>query len=68
MRIALVALVLGIAIGIFLFAARTMIEAFKTHAPEYLAPVQAALTEARSSAPSQASWAGPSIWRAGSST
>ena len=33
--------------GIFLFAARTMIEAFKTHAPEYLAPVQAALTEAR---------------------
>ena len=34
--------------GIFLFAARTMIEAFRTHAPEYLAPVQAALTEARS--------------------
>lgn len=33
--------------GIFLFAARTMIEAFKTHAPEYLAPVQAALSEAR---------------------
>ncbi|MCJ1899888.1 MULTISPECIES: mannose-1-phosphate guanylyltransferase/mannose-6-phosphate isomerase [Paracoccus] len=33
--------------GIFLFAARTMIEAFKTHAPDYLAPVQAALTEAR---------------------
>ena len=33
--------------GIFLFAARTMIEAFKAHAPEYLAPVQAALTEAR---------------------
>ncbi|HRM76648.1 MAG TPA: sugar phosphate nucleotidyltransferase, partial [Paracoccus sp. (in: a-proteobacteria)] len=33
--------------GIFLFAARTMIGAFKSHAPEYLAPVQAALTEAR---------------------
>ncbi|WP_017997908.1 mannose-1-phosphate guanylyltransferase/mannose-6-phosphate isomerase [Paracoccus sp. N5] len=33
--------------GIFLFSARTMIEAFKAHAPEYLAPVQAALTEAR---------------------
>ncbi|WP_062560654.1 mannose-1-phosphate guanylyltransferase/mannose-6-phosphate isomerase [Paracoccus aminovorans] len=33
--------------GIFLFSARTMIEAFRTHAPEYLAPVQAALTEAR---------------------
>ncbi|WGR63153.1 mannose-1-phosphate guanylyltransferase/mannose-6-phosphate isomerase (plasmid) [Paracoccus ferrooxidans] len=33
--------------GIFLFAARTMIEAFKTHAPDYLVPVQAALTEAR---------------------
>jgi mannose-1-phosphate guanylyltransferase/mannose-1-phosphate guanylyltransferase/mannose-6-phosphate isomerase len=33
--------------GIFLFAARTMIDAFKSHAPEYLAPVQAALTEAR---------------------
>ncbi|QRZ14042.1 mannose-1-phosphate guanylyltransferase/mannose-6-phosphate isomerase [Paracoccus methylovorus] len=32
--------------GIFLFAARTMIEAFRTHAPEYLEPVQAALTEA----------------------
>ena len=33
--------------GIFLFSARTIIEAFKAHAPEYLAPVQAALTEAR---------------------
>ncbi|MDF3854321.1 mannose-1-phosphate guanylyltransferase/mannose-6-phosphate isomerase [Paracoccus sp. P2] len=33
--------------GIFLFAARTMIDAFKAHAPDYLAPVQAALTEAR---------------------
>ncbi|WP_347266346.1 mannose-1-phosphate guanylyltransferase/mannose-6-phosphate isomerase [Paracoccus sp. (in: a-proteobacteria)] len=33
--------------GIFLFAARTMIEAFRAHAPEYLIPVQAALTEAR---------------------
>ncbi|ABL72104.1 mannose-1-phosphate guanylyltransferase/mannose-6-phosphate isomerase [Paracoccus denitrificans] len=33
--------------GIFLFAARTMVEAFETHAPEYLGPVQAALTEAR---------------------
>lgn len=33
--------------GIFLFAARTMIEAFRAHAPQYLAPVQAALTEAR---------------------
>jgi len=33
--------------GIFLFSARTMIEAFKAHAPEYLAPVQAALAEAR---------------------
>ncbi|SIP89734.1 mannose-1-phosphate guanylyltransferase (GDP) /mannose-6-phosphate isomerase, type 2 [Paracoccus thiocyanatus] len=33
--------------GIFLFAARTMIEAFETHAPGYLAPVRAALAEAR---------------------
>ena len=33
--------------GIFLFSAQTMIEAFKAHAPEYLTPVQAALTEAR---------------------
>lgn len=33
--------------GIFLFSARTMIEAFRAHAPDYLAPVQAALTEAR---------------------
>lgn len=33
--------------GIFLFAARTMIEAFETHAPDYLAPVRAALAEAR---------------------
>ncbi|MGA0615145.1 mannose-1-phosphate guanylyltransferase/mannose-6-phosphate isomerase [Paracoccus sp. KR1-242] len=33
--------------GIFLFSARTMIEAFRTHAPEFLDPVQAALDEAR---------------------
>ena len=33
--------------GIFLFTARTMIEAFRTHAPEYLDPVQAALDEAQ---------------------
>lgn len=33
--------------GIFLFAAKTMIAAFRAHAPEYLAPVTAALTEAR---------------------
>ena len=33
--------------GIFLFSARTMIEAFRAHAPEYLAPVEAALAEAR---------------------
>ena len=33
--------------GIFLFSARTMIEAFRTHAPHYLAPVGAALDEAR---------------------
>ncbi|WP_199259420.1 mannose-1-phosphate guanylyltransferase/mannose-6-phosphate isomerase [Paracoccus binzhouensis] len=32
--------------GIFLFAAKTMIEAFEAHAPEYLAPVRAALAEA----------------------
>ena len=34
--------------GIFLFSAETMIAAFKAHAPEFLAPVQAALDEARS--------------------
>ncbi|TWI38038.1 mannose-1-phosphate guanylyltransferase/mannose-6-phosphate isomerase [Paracoccus sulfuroxidans] len=34
--------------GIFLFSAETMIAAFKAHAPEFLAPVQAALAEARS--------------------
>lgn len=33
--------------GIFLFAAKTMIEAFRAHAPDYLGPVTAALTEAR---------------------
>lgn len=33
--------------GIFLFAAKTMIQAFRDHAPEYMTPVQAALTEAR---------------------
>lgn len=33
--------------GIFLFSARTMIEAFRSHAPEYLAPVQAALDGAK---------------------
>ncbi|SMG29401.1 mannose-1-phosphate guanylyltransferase/mannose-6-phosphate isomerase [Paracoccus sp. J56] len=33
--------------GIFLFAAQTMIEAFRAHAPEYLEPVQAALNEAQ---------------------
>lgn len=33
--------------GIFLFTARTMIDAFKAHAPEFLTPVQAALDEAR---------------------
>lgn len=32
--------------GIFLFTARTMIEAFRTHAPEFLAPVEAALAGA----------------------
>lgn len=34
--------------GIFLFQAQVMIEAFRAHAPEYLAPVQAALDEAQS--------------------
>ncbi|MBU3030482.1 mannose-1-phosphate guanylyltransferase/mannose-6-phosphate isomerase [Paracoccus marinaquae] len=33
--------------GIFLFGAGTMIEAFRAHAPDYLAPVQAALDGAR---------------------
>lgn len=33
--------------GIFLFSARTMIDAFRAHAPEYLEPVQAALQSAR---------------------
>ncbi|MFC0340673.1 mannose-1-phosphate guanylyltransferase/mannose-6-phosphate isomerase [Paracoccus niistensis] len=33
--------------GIFLFTARTMIEAFRAHAPEFLEPVQAALAQAR---------------------
>lgn len=33
--------------GIFLFTARTMIEAFRAHAPEFLEPVQAALSEAK---------------------
>ncbi|MBK4217323.1 mannose-1-phosphate guanylyltransferase/mannose-6-phosphate isomerase [Paracoccus caeni] len=33
--------------GIFLFSARAMIDAFRTHAPEFIDPVQAALTEAR---------------------
>lgn len=33
--------------GIFLFSARTMIEAFKQHAPDYLQPVQRALDEAK---------------------
>ncbi|MDQ7263391.1 mannose-1-phosphate guanylyltransferase/mannose-6-phosphate isomerase [Paracoccus sp. PS-1] len=33
--------------GIFLFAARTMVEAFRAHAPEYLPPVEAALAEAQ---------------------
>lgn len=33
--------------GIFLFRARDMIEAFKTHAPEVLAPVAAAVAAAR---------------------
>ncbi|UXU74263.1 MULTISPECIES: mannose-1-phosphate guanylyltransferase/mannose-6-phosphate isomerase [unclassified Paracoccus (in: a-proteobacteria)] len=34
--------------GIFLFQARAMVAAFQAHAPEFLTPVQAALTEARS--------------------
>ena len=34
--------------GIFLFSAETMIAAFKAHAPKFLAPVQAAMDEARS--------------------
>jgi len=33
--------------GIFLFAAQTMIDAFRTHAPDMLAPVQAALDGAQ---------------------
>ncbi|MRX51400.1 mannose-1-phosphate guanylyltransferase/mannose-6-phosphate isomerase [Paracoccus sp. S-4012] len=33
--------------GIFLFTARTMIEAFRTHAPEFLDPVAASLEGAR---------------------
>ncbi|WP_410218341.1 mannose-1-phosphate guanylyltransferase/mannose-6-phosphate isomerase [Paracoccus sp. (in: a-proteobacteria)] len=33
--------------GIFLFSARTMIEAFRTHAPAYLEPVTAAIDRAR---------------------
>ncbi|MDS9468346.1 mannose-1-phosphate guanylyltransferase/mannose-6-phosphate isomerase [Paracoccus sp. MBLB3053] len=33
--------------GIFLFSARTMIDAFRAHAPEFLEPVQQALGEAR---------------------
>ena len=33
--------------GIFLFSARAMIDAFRTHAPEYLTPVQDALDGAR---------------------
>lgn len=33
--------------GIFLFSARTMIEAFGRHAPDYLRPVQQALDEAQ---------------------
>ncbi|HRO14553.1 MAG TPA: mannose-1-phosphate guanylyltransferase/mannose-6-phosphate isomerase [Paracoccus sp. (in: a-proteobacteria)] len=33
--------------GIFLFCARSMVQAFRTHAPEYLAPVQAALDQAQ---------------------
>ena len=32
--------------GIFLFSARTMIEAFRAHAPDYLAPVEAAVAGA----------------------
>ncbi len=33
--------------GIFLFSAQTMIDAFRAHAPDFVAPVQAALHEAR---------------------
>lgn len=33
--------------GIFLFTARSMIEAFRAHAPEFLQPVEAALAEAK---------------------
>ncbi|MBD9527921.1 mannose-1-phosphate guanylyltransferase/mannose-6-phosphate isomerase [Paracoccus sp. PAR01] len=33
--------------GIFLFSARTMIEAFRTHAPEFLSPVEEALGTAK---------------------
>lgn len=33
--------------GIFLFTARTMVEAFRAHAPEFLEPVRAALSQAR---------------------
>ncbi len=33
--------------GIFLFTAQTMVAAFETHAPEFLAPVRTALAEAR---------------------
>ncbi|SMO48830.1 mannose-1-phosphate guanylyltransferase/mannose-6-phosphate isomerase [Paracoccus laeviglucosivorans] len=33
--------------GIFLFSARTLIAAFEQHAPEFLTPVRAALTEAK---------------------
>ncbi|MCW1920801.1 mannose-1-phosphate guanylyltransferase/mannose-6-phosphate isomerase [Rhodobacter sp. KR11] len=34
--------------GIFLFTAQTMVAAFQTHAPDFLAPVRAALAEAKS--------------------
>jgi len=33
--------------GIFLFTARTMLEAFRTHAPAFLEPVESALAQAR---------------------
>jgi mannose-1-phosphate guanylyltransferase/mannose-6-phosphate isomerase len=33
--------------GIFLFKASTMVDAFRTHAPEYLSPVLAAMDEAK---------------------
>lgn len=33
--------------GIFLFSAQTMIDAFRAHAPDFVAPVEAALHEAR---------------------